>query len=180
MWIELRRGLCGDTRAQSIHGVAREHGVDRADVHLTWVASLHEVLYQGLESEDDILESLYLCKIIDEGVHLALALGERHLSVLVPESLVAHHCVGFLHLLGLTLEELFGQRVESIVGESRGAYYGSLLDKRGELYLSHHVVNGEHPRAVGQLCELLHNLHVLHEVDVTLLRDGQFAPLHLV
>ena len=28
--------------------------------------------------------------------------------------------------------------------------------------------------------ELLHNLHVLHEVDIALLGDGEFASLHLI
>ena len=80
-------------------------------------------------------------EIIDEGIHLALALGERHLSILVPERLVAHHGVGLLHVLGLALEELFGQRVEGIVGEARGAYHCRLLDKRGEFEFGEHVIN---------------------------------------
>ena len=75
---------------------------------------------------------------------------------------------------------MFGQRVEGIVGEAGGAYHCRLLDKRSEFDFGEHVIYREHPCAVGQLGELLHNLHVLHEVDIALLGDGEFASLHLI
>ena len=76
-----------------------------------------------------------------ESVHAAFTLGERYLSILVPEGLVAHHGVSLLHVLSLSLEELLGQFVEGIVGESCVSYYHTLLYPVGEFYLGYHVVH---------------------------------------
>ena len=115
-----------------------------------------------------------------ERIHLALALGEVNLPVLVPEIVVAHHRVGLLHLARLALEELLGQLVECIVAQPRGAYHDGLGQEVGQLQLGHHVVLREHPRAVGQLGELLEHAQVLDEVHVAALGYGKLAAFHLV
>ena len=117
---------------------------------------------------------------MDELIHGRLALGELDLSVLVPEVVATHHGVDVAHLLLLTLEELWREGVEGVVGEARVTDDGKLLQEAGHDELSEHIVDGEGPRAVGQLCELLYNLHVLDKVDVALLGDGELAALDLI
>ena len=69
-------------------------------------ARLHKVLYQRLQAEDDILKALDILDVLDEIIHGALALGELHLSVLLPEIIATHHRIDILHLFLLTLEQL--------------------------------------------------------------------------
>ena len=178
--VELGGGLRAQSGAHPIDEVARNHGVDGADVDLARVARLDIVLYEGLRAEDDILESLYLLKVMDKRIHFALALCEVHLAVLIPEIVVAHHRIGLLYLTRLALEQLLWQRVEGVVAEPCGAYNDGFCQKVGQLKLGHHVVLRKHPRAVGQLLELLEHAQVLDEVDIAALGYGKLASLHLV
>ena len=140
---------------------------------------LYEVLDESLQSEDDVLEALDILEVLDKLVHRALALGQLHLSVLLPEVVAAHHGVHVLHLFLLALEELFRQLIEGEVGHASVAYHGEGLQEAGQLDFGEHIVDGQHPLAVGQLAELLGDLHVLHEVHVALLGDGHLTALHL-
>ena len=115
-----------------------------------------------------------------KSIHGALALRQLHLSVLCPELVVLHHCVDVFHLFLLALEQLLGQLVEGVVGETCVAYNGKLCQEGGHLQLCEHVINREHPLAVGQLGELLRHLHVLYEIHVRTLGNGHLATLHLI
>ena len=53
------------------------------------------------------------------------------------------------------------------------------MEEAGKLHLSKHVIDSEDPLAIGQLRELLDNLHVLDKVHVALLGDGHVATLYL-
>ena len=142
-------------------------------------ACLNEVLDESLETEDDILEALDVLDVADERAHLTLALGELYLTVLIPELVAAHHGVYILYLLLGALEQLTGQFVEGIVVDAGVTNHRQLLKEAGHLYLGEHIVDTEHPTAIGQLCELLYHLHVLNPVDIALLRDGHLAALYL-
>ena len=142
-------------------------------------ACLNEVLDESLETEDDILKALDILDVTDERAHLTLALGELYLTVLIPELVAAHHGVYILYLLLGALEQLTGQFVEGIVVDAGVTNHRQLLKEAGHLYLGEHIVDTEHPTAIGQLCELLYHLHVLNPVDIALLRDGHLAALYL-
>ena len=140
---------------------------------------LHKVLDECLKTEDDILKALDILDVTDERAHLTLALGQFYLAILIPELVATHHGVDILHLLLGTLKQLFGQFVEGIVGDAGVTYHRQFLQEAGHFYLGEHIVDTQHPTAIGQLCELLHYLHILNPVDITLLRDGHLAALYL-
>ena len=117
---------------------------------------------------------------MDELVHAGFALRQLNLSVLVPEVVAAHHGIDVAQFLLLTLEELWRQGVEGVVGETRVADDSKLLKEAGNDKFGEHIVDREHPRRIGQLRELLDNLHVFHEVNVAFLGDGQLAALDLI
>ena len=109
---------------------------------------LDEVLYQGLQSEDDILEALRLLETPHKGIHRVLALGELYLAVLLPEVVIAHHGTGLAYLFLLTPEELSWQRVEGKVSETGVAHDSKRLHIAGPAQFGEHIVGSEHPGAV--------------------------------
>ena len=142
-------------------------------------ARLNEVLNEGLQSEDDVLEALGLFEALDEIIHRALALGKLHLSVLLPEIIATHHRIDILHLFLLTLEQLTRQLIEGEISQSRVSDNGKLMEEAGKLHLSKHIIDSEHPLTSRQLRELLDYLHVLDKVHVALLGNGHVAALDL-
>ena len=115
---EVGRGLCTGTETHAVVEILTDHRIDRSDIHLTRMllgTCLHEVLYQRLHTEDDILESLQLLKMMDKLVDRTLALRQFHLSVLIPESIVTHLGVRVFHLFLLTTEQLLGDLLEGKV-----------------------------------------------------------------
>ena len=124
--VEVGRGLCRGTQAQTVHLVLRDGGVDRADVHLRGLfgvgARLDKVFDEGLGREEHQFEALELLQALDEQVHAVLAGGERVGAVLGPEGFVAHSRVGVLHLVPLEAESLVGD-----FGEGEAAVFGGAL-----------------------------------------------------
>ena len=176
MAVEVGRGLGTEAGAPAIDIVARDEGVDGTDIHVVGIARLHRVLEQRLEAIDDVFESLHALDISHELIHRPLALGQFHLAVLIPKSLVAHLGIGLGDLVLLAAEYLVGHFVEGILRETGDAGdEGAGAEKLEELELGHHVVLGEHPLAVGQFLIFLRHLQILHEVDVALLGDGELA-----
>ena len=175
MWIEVGRCLGAQSAAETVHPVACQYGVYRTDVDVVGVVGLDRVLEECLQSEDDILHALRVGYVVDEGAHLALALGQFHLAVLVPELLVAHLGTGLYHLVALVAEEFVGQRLEGIFRQTCGACDEHAAHEREQFQFGGHVVDGLHPLAVRQPLVFLRHLHVLHEVDVALLGNGQLG-----
>lgn len=182
MLVQIGRCLAADTEAQSVDEVRGDHRVDWTDIQLArmiQVARLYKVLNQRLDTENDIFEALELLYPMDEGVHAGFALRQFHRSILVPESLVPHVGVGFAPAGGLPLEQLFGQRVESIVAQACRSGDQNLGKEAGHLHLDNHVVHGKHPLAIRQLGIFLRYAQVFDEIDVTPFRDGQLAAFHM-
>ena len=180
--IEIGCGLGRDTGTDTIEEVLGDHGVDRANIHLARVllgTCLDKVLDQCLQSEDDILEALDVLQVAYEITHRALALGKFYLTVLVPELIATHHRVNILNLLLRAFKQLSGQFIEGIIVDTRVTYHRQFLQEAGHLDLGKHIVDTEHPTAIGQLRELLHYLHILYPVYITLLRNGHLATLNL-
>ena len=181
--MEVGRGLGTGTQAHLVVEVLRDDGVDGPDVNLAGMlpgARLHEVLDEGLQSEDDVLEALHLLQLADEHIDGALALGQLHLAVFLPEVIVLHLGIGILEHGLLATQQGLGNLVKGKVCAACGPDHNELLKEIGSLQLNKHIIDGEHPLAVVQLGELLQALHVLHPVDVAGLGDGQFAALHLI
>ena len=82
-----------------------------------------------------------------------------------------------MHGFCLATEELRWQFVEGVVVVARG--FGDEHIGSEQLHLGSHVVNRQCPFAIGQLCVLLRDLHVVHEVDIRLLRKRERAALHV-
>ena len=181
--MQVGRCLCTGTQTHLVVKVLRDDGVHRSYVHLAGMllrACLHEVLYQGFQSEDDVLEALHLLQLTDEDVDGALALGQLHLPVFLPELVTLHLSIGILQHLLLSLQQRLGYLVEGEVGTAGSPDDDELLDELGSNELNEHIVDREHPFTGVQLRELLQALHVLHPVHVTGVGDGQFAAFHLV
>ena len=182
--IEVGGGLGRNAGTHTINEITGEHGVDGANIDLRGMilveTGLNKVLNKGLGYPDDVLEALDILETVDELIHAGLALGELDLTVLFPEIVASHHGVDIAYLFLLTLEKLWRQGIESIVGETGIANDGKFLKEAGHDEFGEHIVDGESPRAIGQTGKLLDNLHILNEVDVALLGDGELAALNLV
>ena len=120
----------GKTQAQAINKVVGNEGIHRTQVEdaslvvlLVLMSHLHIVLHQRTDAEDDIFEALRVLHAMDKTVHRRFTLGQTHLSVLVPISLITIHGIHIMPYLRLTLEEHLWQRVEGIVGETRVAHH---------------------------------------------------------
>ena len=94
------RSLQTQSAAPSINIVTRKDGIDRTDIDIVGGTGLDGVFKQCLQSEDDILHTLDILDTVDELVHRTLALGEFHLSELIPEGIIAHLGIGLSHLRG--------------------------------------------------------------------------------
>ena len=182
MLVEVCCGLTRHTETITIDEVLGYHGVDRAKVELTWmihIASFYEVFYQRLTSEDDILEALKLFDAMNESIHRRLALGKFNRSILIPESLIAHHGVSLLTLLSLTLEEKFRYLVESIVAQASSTSDEEFTERLGKSHFYNHIVYRQCPFAIRKLSILLRNLQILNEVYIASLWYGKVATLNM-
>ena len=110
---------------------------------------LDKVLDKRLQPEDDILEAFDLLEIVDKLIHRALALSEFHPPVFVPEIVAPHHHVGIAPHLSLALKQLLGQFVEAVVAHTGGTDDKGLAEELGEGHLDKHIVDGQHPLAIG-------------------------------
>ena len=179
--MQVAGGHAAQAEAGAVDVVARYHGVDGADVYLAGVlpgAGLHEVLDERLGAEDDVLEAGYLLDAVHEHVHVALFLGEGHLAHLGPVFVALGEHIGFLDDAPLEAEEAGLYLVETVLGVLGGALHLQPLYAFHEAQFDGHVVVGEHPVAVSQLLELLHDVEVLHEVDAGLLGEVHHRLLH--
>ena len=161
MFVEVCCGLARHTETIAIDEVLGYHGVDRTKVELTWmihIASFHEVFYQRLTCKDDILETLKLFDTMNESIHRRLALGKLYRTILIPESLIAHHSVSLLTLLSLTLEENFRNLVESIIAQASSTSDEEFTKRLGKSHFYNHIVYRQCPFAVRKLRILLRNL----------------------
>jgi len=170
--MQVTGGHAAETETGSVHIVAGNHGVDRAEVELAGVllaARLHEVLDKRLCTENDVLEARYLLDAVHEHVHGALFLGERHLAYFGPVFVALGKHVGFFDDVSFQAEQAGFYLIEFVVAVLGGALHFQALYAFHQGELHGHVVVGEYPVAVGQLLELLHDVEVLHEVDACLL-----------
>ena len=138
--VQVGRSFQTQSRAPPVNIIVRKNGVHRTDVNVVWRARLNGVLEEGLQDEDDVLHALDVLDAVNELVHGALALGELHLSVLLPELFVAHLSIGFCHLFGHALEEFIRQRVEAIVRQTGGTRHGGASHEAHQAEVGGHVV----------------------------------------
>ena len=143
------------------------------------MSHLHIVLHQRTDAEDDIFKALRVLHAMDKTVHRRFTLGQTHLSVLVPISLISVHSIHIVPYLRLTLEEHLRQRVEGIVGETRVTYHQQILQQLVHVHLCYHIVLGEYPLAIVELGIFLLYLHILHPVYVRIVRHIEITFLHV-
>ena len=182
--VECRHRTSCETQTDAVHIVLGDVGVDRSEVKLALLAigataHLYIVLHQSLDAEDDPLEALGVLHAMDETIHRRLALGQIHLTIFVPISLITVHGIYVVPHLRLTLEEYLRQFVEGIVGKSGVPDHQEVLQHTVGMQLSHHIVLGEYPLTIVELGIFLLYLHVLHPVYVRLVRDGEVTLLHM-
>src|SRR5574344_940939 len=117
---------------------------------------------------------------IHEIVHTLFASSQVHLSVLLPESLVA--VLGFHFQLGiaLTLEQTAGERIKGMVSDTRITDDDSLTEEIEEGEFHHHIIGSKHPFAIVQTSILLINFQPIHKVHIRLFWQCQFTSLHLI
>ena len=169
------------TEARAVDVVAGYHRVDGTEVELAGMllaTRLHEVLNQGFRPEDNVLEAGNLLDAVHEYVHRALFLGEGHLADFRPVFVALGKHVRFLDDVSFQTEEAGLYFRELIVAVFGGPLHFQALDTFHEVKFHGHVVVGQHPVAVGQLFELLHDVEVFHEVDTSLLGQVHGTFLH--
>ena len=143
------------------------------------MSHLHIVLHQRTDAEDDIFKALGVLHAMDKAIHRRFTLGQVHLSVFVPISLISVHGIHIVPYLRLTLEEHLRQRIEGIVGESRIAHHQQVLQQLIHVHLCYHIVLGEYPLAIVELGIFLLYLHILHPVHVGIVRHIEITFLHV-
>ena len=180
---EVGGGLCRGAQAEAFDPVAANHGVDGADVHLAGVfgidGGLYKVLDEGLGHPDDVFHALDVLHLLEQDVHLALALREGGGTEFLPELVVAHLGRTFLLHVATNLERAFGDGREVEVLVAHGALDLEFLYEGGELELDNHLVVGDHTFARRQGLEVLHDVHVLDEVDVAARGYAEMGTLEL-
>ena len=140
---------------------------------------IHEVLYEGLQTEDDVFEALDVLDVLDETIHGALTLGELHRTVLVPEVIIAHLRIRLMSFLLLTLEQLLIDLLEIVVLCTGSPDDDHLTEELGHRHLHEHIIRAEHPIAIIKLTILLNDLQVIHEVHIALLGNGKGTFAHM-
>ena len=184
MRMQVGRGLSGCPQTGTVNVVARNHRIDRTDVHFAGMVlrtGFHKVLDKRLCHENDVFEPFYLAEVVHKAVHLAFRLGQLRLPVGIPERIVLHHGVDILDLAAFLLEQFGRDFLETEVGVSGGATHLERAEQFLQVrHLTQHVVLGQHPFPAGQLAELLHDDHILHKIDVRLLRQVHDTLLHPV
>ena len=129
--MQVTGGHAAETETGSVHIVAGNHGVDRAEVELAGVllaTRLHEVLDKRLCTEDDVLEARYLLDAVHEYVHRALFLGEGYLADFRPVFVALGKHVRFLDDVSFQTEEAGLYFRELIVAVFGGPLHFQALD----------------------------------------------------
>ena len=80
----------------------------------------------------------------------------------------------------LTFKQFLRDFLKGIVALSGIADDDESLDKLGEAQLGNHILVGEHPLTVIQLCELLIEAHILQKVHIALLGQCQRATAYMI
>ena len=182
MLIEISCGLTAYTCTPSINEILCYYSVHRTKIKLTWmvqVACLYEIFNKGLSTENNILETWQLLYTMNKCIHTALAIGKFHRTVFVPESLITHHSIRLSAQCGLTLKQLFGQSIKSIIIESCCSCNKKLTEFLHQTHFCNHIVSGEHPLAIRQFAILLHSPEIIYKVHATITRKSEFATLHM-
>ena len=178
--VERRHGSAADAQAIAIDEVVRDDGVDGAEIELAGScrrSCFKIVLDEDFQARDEPSEAFGLLHAVDERLHSRLAAGELDGAVLVPEVLAAHRCAGLVLDFRFTLEELCLNGFEVVVAQAGVAHDKEFLQQSAQRELRPHVVDREHPFAVVESGELLREMHLLNEVDVALMRNGELAAL---
>ncbi len=170
--MQVAGGHSAQAETGTVHVVAGNHGVDRTEVELAGVflaARFHKVLYQCLRTEYEVLETRYLLDAVHEHIHGTFLLGERHLAYLRPIFIAFGKHVGLFDDTPFQAEKAGLYLVKPVIAVFGGALHFHALYSFHQGKFHGHVIIGEHPVAVGQLFELLHDVEVPHKVDTRLL-----------
>ena len=112
--------------AGSVDVVARNHRVDRTDIHFTlmvFTTGFHEVLDQCFRTKDDIFESRDLFQTIDEYIHIAFLLGQRYLAHTRPIFVTLRKHIGFFDHRAFQAEQPLLYRVKLIIAVFSRSFY---------------------------------------------------------
>ena len=102
----------------TINVIARNHGVDRADIHfarMAFASCFHKVFNQCFRSEDDVLESRYLFEAVDEYIHRAFFLRQRYLTDTCPIFIAFRKHIRFFYHAAFQPEQSLFDRIEFII-----------------------------------------------------------------
>ena len=169
-----------DTGTQAIDEVGTHHRIDGTNIHFTGIACLNIVLCQQFKAQKNIFETTDGTHAIQEIIHSCFAARQFHLTVLSPKVVVHQSSIWVCHRLGLALKELGGDLRKLIIREAGGSDGHTFLKEIEQHQLHDHVVNAEHPFARWQFSKLLRDLQALNKIDICLIRQNQFAALHLI
>ena len=101
---------------------------------------IHEVLYEGLQTEDDVFEALDILDVFDEAIHGALTLGKLHGAILVPEVIITHLRIRLMTFLLLTLEEFLIDLLKIVVLCTGSPDDDHLTEELGHRHLHEHII----------------------------------------
>ena len=144
-----------------------------------FAACLHKVLDERFRTEDEELESLHVLHSLDEVAHRTLTFRKVNSTVLLPESLVAHHGIGLSPFSCLSLEQFLRNLIEGIIAQTGCSHHYRFRKELRERQLHEHVINRQRPLAVRQLSIFLNYLQIVHEIDITFLWYREVAFLHM-
>ena len=183
MRIQVGRGLRAHTQTQPVDIVIGDHGVYRTDIYLAGMllgAGLHKVLDKRLQYKNHVFESRHLLQTLHQHIHRALGLRKRNRPVLIPEIVSAHHGVRLFDLGPLTLEKLLRKLIEGIIRVTGSPSYLESLHDLHQGHLHNHVIGLQHPLPIGQLLELLNNIHIVYKVHPRFLGQVHRTFLHRI
>ena len=176
--VEMSRSHTAQPETGTINVIARNHGVDRADVHfarMLFASCLYKVLNQCFRSEDDVFESRNLFKTVDEYIHRTFFLCQWYLTDTRPVLIAFREHIRFFYHAAFQPEQSLFNRIEFIITIFRGSFHLQstccFVGIPGKVY--GHVIIRQYPVAVGQLLILLRDVHAVDKVD-----SGFFRQVH--
>ena len=99
---------------------------------------------------------------------------------MIPEIVSAHHGVRLFDLGPLTLEKLLRKLIEGIIRVTGSPSYLESLHDLHQGHLHNHVIGFQHPLPIGQLLELLNNIHIVYKVHPRFLGQVHCTFLHRI
>ena len=134
-------------------------------------SGFHKILNKCFQHKYHIFKAGHLLQPLDQYIHRAFRLCQRHLPILIPEILSPHHGIRLFYFRSLSLKQQLRQFIKCIIRITCHSPDLKPLHNFHQGQLHNHVVCFQHPFTVRQLLKLLNDIHVIDKVHTRFFRQ---------